>query len=641
MSNHDFLKRKYDLHKTPEVEAAAQRTEKQTEEEISRSNPSALIQNYLNRFQELLDRPKEEDRKHGIEALKRVLQEKFVIAASDIPQSYWDGLRRIARERGQGADIEQVDWETLRQQTAEGLIADQRSSLDAWIDYFASSDAPYPDWLKYFAIRGVLGMGDYDKKRKQFTKRSKGTVKPYPDINREALAYVLDALEKKCSQQHINLTALTTDDAKEFEKLLQSENFAKLYAWAIEKLTPASAELLKETNGKWVCYPQGSDHMPLVRSLQGHGTGWCTAGESTAQAQLADGDFYVYYSHDAQGNPTVPRAAIRMEEGRIAEVRGIAEQQNLDGFIAPVVERKLQEFPDGKAYGKKVSDMKELTAIERKMKNMEALSSNELRFLYETDSFIDGFGYRRDPRIAELLVSRNPEEDMFALFECTPAQIAHCLNEISPETKAYVGPLEPGIFDHLPAHVEHIYTSFPEGHIRKETLSIGDRSAEELAAMLTAKNAQGKQLFQIDSDGESMLRNNEQFIAPVNERHRRLKGKEERIELLRLRVSDLGFLDAVPLEAVYNRAKSMGLELCPPETGPYYRLLHMNQPFEDRCDIAMDPIRTSDDTPLLFAIQHGDDGPGIGLSYGANPKVRFAPEDPFLFRLPASKSESV
>ena len=60
--------------------------------------------------------------------------------------------------------------------------------------------------------------------------------------------------------------------------------------------------------------PQGSDHMKLVKSLEGKDTGWCTAGASTAKTQLEGGDFYLYYSYDSEGNPTIPRIAIRMEE---------------------------------------------------------------------------------------------------------------------------------------------------------------------------------------------------------------------------------------------------------------------------------------------------------------------------------------
>lgn len=309
--NPEFLKEKYGLHNAPEVEAAAERTKIITGEKVSQ-DPSARIQNYLNRFKEISERSDPEKRERGLDALKRFFHQKFVIKPEEIPESYFETQRRIAREQGHG-DIEITDG--ARKQVAEIIIADQESSLDAWIDYLASPDATYPDWLKYYATRSVLSMGEYDKEKKQFSKRSKGTTKPFPDLNREALAYVLDALEKKYQGKKIDLESLDEQDKVQLETLLKAENFAKLYAWAIEKVTPASPEQLAGTNGQWVKYDQGSDHMPLVKSLQGHGTGWCTAGESTAQTQLKAGDFYVYYSLDQQGKPTIPRAAIRMQEG--------------------------------------------------------------------------------------------------------------------------------------------------------------------------------------------------------------------------------------------------------------------------------------------------------------------------------------
>jgi len=47
--NPSFLKKKYDLHNTPEVASAATRTEKRTHEKVSQK-PEDRIQNYLDRF---------------------------------------------------------------------------------------------------------------------------------------------------------------------------------------------------------------------------------------------------------------------------------------------------------------------------------------------------------------------------------------------------------------------------------------------------------------------------------------------------------------------------------------------------------------------------------------------------------------
>lgn len=342
MENPEFLKEKYGLHKSEEVEHAAERTRIRTGEKVPQ-DPAERIQNYLDRFSEILDREDPDKRERGLEALKTVLHNTFVIKPEDIPEGYYENQRRIAREQGHG-DVEIT--EDQREQLAEVIVADQESSLDKWLDYLSSPDATYPDWLKYYAVRSVVSLGEFDKEKKQFTKRSKGTTKPFPDLNREALAYVFDAIEKKHRKETPDLEALEAEDKQKFEQLLVGENFGKLYAWAIEKVTPESQDALANTEGKWVKYDKGSDHMPLVESLQGHGTGWCTAGESTAQTQLAGGDFYVYYSNDQAGRPTIPRVAIRMADDRIAEVRGIAPEQNMDPYIGGVVQgRETPRIP--------------------------------------------------------------------------------------------------------------------------------------------------------------------------------------------------------------------------------------------------------------------------------------------------------
>ena len=172
-----LLKQKYDLHKAPEVTAAARRTEARTGDRVPQ-NPLDRIQNYLNRFREITDREDPQQRERGMEAIKRLLHGKYIIKPDEIPESYWENQRRIIRERGQEADLEHVDWEELKRQNTEAIVADQTSSMDKWIDYLSSPDAPYPDALKYWTLRSVLSMGEYDKEKKQYPQRSKGTTKP-------------------------------------------------------------------------------------------------------------------------------------------------------------------------------------------------------------------------------------------------------------------------------------------------------------------------------------------------------------------------------------------------------------------------------------------------------------------------------
>ena len=362
------------------------------------------------------------------ERIKGYYHKKYVLKSEEIPESYFENQRRLARELGHG-DIEITN--ESRSQQSEVIISDQESTLDNWIDYFSSPDSDnYPMWAKYLAFKGMLKLGAYDKESHAFAKRDKETVAPYPDLNREALAYVVDAIIERAKKKQITMV----EDNPELRQLLEGANFGKLYVYAIEKVTPTEENELLNTEGKWVRFPKGFDPLAfipenfdraLVPSLQGHGTGWCTAGEWTAQAQLKGGDFYVYYSCDRSGQATIPRIAIRMQDTEIAEVRGIAHKQNLDPYIGDVLEKKLGEFGQGgEIYKKRVVDMKRLTEIDRKNTSGKELTTEELRFLYQFDSKIEGFGYQKDPRIQEILANRDPKSDLSLITGYSKEQIS-------------------------------------------------------------------------------------------------------------------------------------------------------------------------------------------------------------------------
>lgn len=593
----DFLKKKYNLHASREVESAAQRRERrsrvQGKPEKVPQKPGERVQNYLDRFSEILNREDIVQKQEGIAALKELLHRRFVIKPQEVPEGYFELQRRILREQGHG-DIELSD--ELKEQAIDVIRADQTSSMDKWIDYMTSDDALYPDWLKYWAMRSMLGLAEYDKEEKKFPKRTKGTTKPFPDLNREALALVLDAVNKKVEGNIITLDQLDNEQREVFNDLLDTENFAKLYAWAVEQLQPASQELLENIKGKWVKYPKGSDPSQLVKTLQGHSTGWCTAGESTAQAQLKQGDFYVYYSEDENGKYTIPRAAIRMQGDTIREVRGIAPEQNLDPYIGEVVHEKLGAFGDeGKKYQKRAEDMKRLTEIEKKTKNNQALSKDDLIFLYELKQPIEGFGYNKDPRINEIRSPRDPMQDAPIVFECEPDQIASNKEEVNDNTKAYIGELYPGIFDDLPRDIEHIYTSFPEQPIRFHEVTIGGKDSKQLQKEMLE---QGDQI----TDWAKGMMNRRAFTT----------SKEQQLELVEVSVKDLGFPQGATRKDIYERAQELGLEVVPAEVGPNLRLQYKDQPMGNYIAIGMEPIADSSGLPKLFNVDHDSDGRFLG-----------------------------
>jgi len=411
-----FLQKKFpDLQTSKEVTSAVRKKERETETRVP-NEPGERIGAYLERLESIFANPDPEKRKRGVRHLTHMIHEAYVVKPEDVPESHFKLQQRIAREQGHG-NIE-IRPE-MRSEMIRTIRHDQTQSLDIWLKYLTNPDDKdaYPTWFRYFAFRSILKMSSYDKEKHAFSKRTKATTTLFPDLNREALAYVCDALVKT----HEKKEPVKGDE--DFQKLLQKANFADLYAHAIEKITPASKEQKETIEGEWRTFEQGSDATPLYTSLQGHGTGWCTAGEETAKAQLTAGDFHVFYSKDQKGGFTVPRIAIRMQEDQIAEVRGIDKAQELESKLIETAEKRMKSLNGREAFVKKSSDMKKLTEIERKTGAGQDLTKEELRFLYELDNNIEGFGHRRDPRIEEIRSKHRKRADFAVIFDCTEEEL--------------------------------------------------------------------------------------------------------------------------------------------------------------------------------------------------------------------------
>lgn len=640
MENPEFLKEKYALHTAPEVKAAADSTERRTDEKVPQ-NPADRIQNYLDRLERLaLDPDKEQSRKmmsgesrpRALSLLREMVMNKYVRSNKD---KMAEGAARVEERAARNLGIDAHYGAEELAARGDIAVTDLEKSLDNWIMYLSDANEPYPTWFRYYAFRNVLDLGDYDKDKGEFTKRSQGTTRLFPDIDRGALAYMEDmieaakdpqALERLRKAQQETQTPqdqlITKEKAANFAKL----SFAKQYTEGIRQSGEITPEMKEETRGEWVKYQQGTEPTALWASLQNKGTAWCTKGFATATTQLKGGDFYVYYTLDQLGKPTIPRIAIRMQGEAIGEVRGVADNnQNLEGNMAAIAEEKMNEFPGAEAYKKKSADMKQLTAIEQATKAEKPLTSEQLRFLYELDSPIEGFGYQRDPRIKELRDQRDPEADMLMVFECTKEQIARNLSEVNKNTKAYVGPLVPGIFQMLPEGIEHIYTSFPEGRIRQDTVDIGGTTKKELIRQLEEKGIN-------TSDYARDMLNSPDFTA----------GKEsETANLIRLKVGDLGFSENKypTTKEIYQRAEELGLELCPAETGPQYRLKYADQPMGEWLRIGMKQITDRYGSPSVFSLGRDGDGLWLGSSW-AGPDDGWYPDSKCVFRLRKSKKET-
>ncbi len=539
----------------------------------------------------------------------------------------------------------------LRESLENMVITDQKSRMKQWLNYLTGEEAEHaPVALRYWAFAEMLKQGDYDSVRGEYNKRTEATVAIFPELDQQALAFVFDAVERRRTGYASSFS--TDDEARqaEFSELLKSENFGKLYAFMQEHVRSLKlpSERLMVTEGEWRTFPQGSSSEDLIAPLQGFQTKWCIAGEGFAGSYLKTSDVLIYFSKDVDGQNTIPRACIidNKEQG-ITEVRGIIfneeVKQHLDDYITPVVDEKLKDMEGGEKWADKMADMKMLRELHFKHLQKVPFTKDDLTFLYEIDHPIQSSGFGTDPRVKELLEdrnfkedfytafpefahpkldktsleklygidnslqigafrslikdirsNRNVEEDMLVIFECTKAEIANVPSEINENTKAYVGELEPGIFQKLPEGIEHVYTSFPEGKLALYDIELGGKTKDELVQALMDKG------IRIPAVAHDILNSTDFYIST----------NKESAHLVCLTVKELGFPDGATTDELYVRAHELGLELCPPETGPQLRLATTSP---DYMRIAMKTISERNDSPEVFFLNSV-----FGLSLGTD-----------------------
>jgi hypothetical protein len=395
------------LHLSDEVQRAVDRASTRKGIDVNMSDPNQKISSYLDRIERLSSK------------ILPALVEVNTTKEEDIKDSYWQTQARVMRERGEGNfDI----GPGLQHHMYEVMRADQKASLKKWVDYFRDNENLYPAWFKVYAMRGVSKMAPFDANKGKYPKRDKSTTAPFPEIDEEAIASAYHSL---------------TDESGNPLSGKQKPGFAKLYSEASKELRDIRSERKTGVdNGAWKRYEKGSDFsVELSESLQGHGTGWCTAFPETASKQLSGGDFYVFYSEDENGDATIPRIAIKMFRGVVDEVRGIEPGQELEPDMLETAAVKVAELPGGDKYQQKVDDMRRVTSIEKAVHEGRDVANDDLRFLYELDRSIVGFGSSKDPRIMEIIKGRDTIADLTNLLELQEGELVDDITNISEATK--------------------------------------------------------------------------------------------------------------------------------------------------------------------------------------------------------------
>lgn len=344
-------------------------------------------------------------------SIDRQVEAASVRLTKENAEAYVKFQAKVARELGRGGELDPDRLDDDAKMTALRLVRkEQQDQLREWAQELNSDENKYADWFKYWMFENIkrhtafnddLGKNGAPK---GFEKRSGSSFASFPELDRESVSLVYDALVEKLGGQPMGF------EYDNMRVLLDKANFSELYAEAQNYGFKITDKLKEVTRGSWHDFKQ-SDHRQDAEALSGliraYRTGWCTAGSETAHKQLSTGDFYVWCSSNPDtGRDEVPRIAVRMEQGVVAEVRGIegGRRQELEPELADIVMDKIRNLPGGDTYFQKAEDMKRLTAIEKKVVTDQGieLADEELRFLYELDREIQSFGYKKDPRIGEI-----------------------------------------------------------------------------------------------------------------------------------------------------------------------------------------------------------------------------------------------
>lgn len=451
----------------------------------------------------------EEIRSHGgesspLRSLMHEIAEDFAIDVSDekkldtLAEAVHQSEVAVLVKRGQGGDVEaqgMASWKDLDDETKERYRTnvkqkrdEQVRSLERWIKYVASDEAEYPSWYKYFIITSLRSMGveQFELGTYTYGGRDKKTLFRFPTLNQAVLSKVYDRMLAAYTEENRSKPTPTKYDIQEalrssvdeaeklfLEKYAKEANFAQLYAYELSKYKERTIESKRSQEGIWVKYSQqeeGSaalkrEALRLSQSLQDKGTAWCTEGTHFSESQLADGDFYVYYTREDVDKDsystslddmteeerrvvcTMPRIAIKMVGNKIGELRGIVggNEQDLEPEMLDIARAKYRgdsekgELPLGgyEEYEKKTSDMKKLLTLIEKDEKGVVFTRDDLCFLYEVDGKIEGFGHNEDPRVEELRSKRNRQEDIVTLCNCEPQFIAHDFPDINEGTQVY------------------------------------------------------------------------------------------------------------------------------------------------------------------------------------------------------------
>ncbi len=374
--------------------------------------------------------------------------------------------REFASEENPRPDI----TDSMRQEAFAKIQATQRAELTEWFDYL-DKNSNYDNDFKLYVWKSVTTTSIEEGGNTLKPLRTTGTIAHFPKLNPEALAYIYDVYKNRNSSN-------PRPDRIRLSKL-KSAPFHVLYGAALS-LAEADmtreqhriTQILKSSDGSWETFNFNPDRPPvpdninpglaarvrdyhvtqapvdisrdLSESLYNHHTGWDIASRELSETYLRDGDqvliYYAEFRKGRGGADRIPRVAIRIHDGAVADVM-INDKLGLGaGLVSdnPGIVRASRELVDsvieqlegldgGEEFISRLEALRRLAAIRdfANLPNQAAgLEADDLRFLYELGENI--------PRLddgADRLISQARQAHIDNMWDTDQPELARLYQE--------------------------------------------------------------------------------------------------------------------------------------------------------------------------------------------------------------------
>jgi hypothetical protein len=396
----NFLNKKYGLHNSSEVKKAIHRKVTRSKAQNSPlsnregqqliSNPELKTELYIDRLESILSK------NNGFEILNKMANKIFVL-----------------RQR----------LELSNKSNIINHIQNQTESLNKWVQHLAVNESMYSKEFKYITIRTITKLGQFNKDKLYFEKRSKSSTAPFIEVNPKALDLVYEKYTAN------------------FEIIFEKEYAIALHQIEIENRSRTTSKN-NIIAGNWKKFDKKDQSELLEKSISGFNTNWCTVG-TKAKEYLGEGELLVFYSENDDTNQPyeVPRIAIKLKNGQIEEVSGINHNQTIEPSLLEILKQKASSLAGFDKYMIRIKNGHKLNKILDKVNHQTPLTSDELRFVYQIDSPIiltdQVSTAEKETKIKTILTNRHTRQDLAKIFGCQNDQIGFSEKEILQNNIVY------------------------------------------------------------------------------------------------------------------------------------------------------------------------------------------------------------